>query len=150
MGSSRPRNSTRAAQARSSKRRTNPLHSAARKRPVAKRKPVNTKTAPVDSLRETPDAGEDTAGQREPDQSEELMAILDVHVHALCLTKTAIHGLERAGEDAPWDEIKTLQTAVTMLRRVDSAINDVAEGRPSPIRPEEMEQDDYADEEDLP
>jgi hypothetical protein len=90
--------------------------------------------------RKTDGPVEDTAGQREPDPSAELMAILEVHVNALALIKTAIHGLQH--EYTMTSEIVTLETAVKMLRRVDSSINLVAEGQPSEIRPEEIGEDD--------
>jgi hypothetical protein len=78
--------------------------------------------------------------RRKPAQSEELMAILEELVRAIALIKTAISGLRH--NYTMTDEIVTLETAVAMLRRVDSSINDVAEGRPSKIRPQEIEDED--------
>ena len=105
-------------------------------------KPRNSRKKSRNRKRHTKAPASSTAAarRRKPDQSEELMAILEELVNAIALIKTAISGLRH--NYTMTDEIVTLQTAVKTLRRVDSSINDVAEGRPSGIRPEDIEDDD--------
>jgi hypothetical protein len=115
MGSSRNRNSTRRA----------PKTRSVKLTPTPPRKPVaSLGTAASPSIRRNP-----------ADDTEDLFAILGELVHATCLIVTAKRSLEH--REAAWDEIATLEAGIKMLRRVDVALNDVADGRPSRITPDE-------------
>jgi hypothetical protein len=79
--------------------------------------------------------------RRKPaDDKQVLFAILGELVNATSLIVTATRSLEH--RESAWDEIATLEAAIKMLRRVDVALNDVADGRPSPITPDEDTNDD--------
>jgi hypothetical protein len=70
--------------------------------------------------------------RRKPaDETEVLFAILGALVNATALIVTATRSLEH--RESSWDEIATLEAGIKMLRRVDVALNDVADGRPSRI-----------------
>jgi hypothetical protein len=109
---------------------------------LAKRKAATTAQ---DTLREIRGAGDSPrakparTGRRKPDQSDELMAIVEYLTHAIALIRTAARGLRE--QYTMLDEVVVLDMAVTMLRRVDTSINHVAEGRSSEIRPEEIDND---------
>jgi hypothetical protein len=93
--------------------------------------PLDIAKNPVPELTE---AGPST--RRKPaDYTEDLFAILNALVKAKSLIVTAKRSMEH--RESTWDEITTLEAAIQMLRRVDMALNDVADGRPSRIRPDE-------------
>ncbi|MDB6082139.1 MAG: hypothetical protein JWN43_20 [Gammaproteobacteria bacterium] len=150
MGSSRPRNSTRAKKARSVKPSPKPGHKptlppAAMAKRLAKRKrATRLSTAAVDALRAHRD-GDKIRTPAPADDTADLFAILGALVNATCLIITATRSLEH--RESAWDEITTLEAGIKMLRHVDAALNDVADGRPSRIRPDEDE--DGADDEEV-
>jgi len=104
------------------------------------RKPATGLRTAVDVLRDA--RGPVNARTRKPadDTEQELFAILHALVKARSLIVTAKRSLEH--RESTWDEIVTLEAAIKMLRRVDVALNDVADGRPSRIRPEDEDTDD--------
>jgi hypothetical protein len=101
----------------------------------------------TDGMRDTrlnPLAHGEPRRRKPADETEDLFAILAQLVRAISLIRTTKHSLEYYEES--WDEITTLEAAIEMLRLVDMALNDVADGRPSRIRPDETE--DEADDEE--
>jgi len=88
----------------------------------------------------TPAAGHAVLGVNELEFAAHVFAILHALVKAKSLIVTAKRSLEH--RESTWDEIVTLEAAIKMLRRVDVALNDVADGRPSRITANEDEDTD--------
>jgi hypothetical protein len=102
---------------------------------LASRKPAIGLRTAADVLRDV--RGPINARARKPAEAreDELFAILHVLVKAISLIRTAKRSIEQ--REAEWDEIVTLEAAIKALRRVDVALNDVADGRPSRITADE-------------
>jgi hypothetical protein len=150
MGSSRRPNSTRRAiKARSvklsPKPRRKPTPGAMKKRLETRKPATGLGTATVNALRVERDGIAEGApikvnpklrddARRRPvdDEAADLFAILHELAHAISVVRTAKRSLEH--RDSNWDEIVTLEGAITRLRQVDMALNDVADGRPSRIK----------------
>jgi hypothetical protein len=143
MGSSRTRNSTRAGKARSVKptpRHKPTLSPAAMAKRLASRKRYTGKPSPTKVLREL---RHNASGEASPtdDEAQDLYAILHELVLALSVIRTAKQSLEH--QDSNRDAIVTLEAGIKMLRRVDHALNCVADGRPSSLIPtDEHDTDD--------
>jgi hypothetical protein len=138
MGPSRARNSTRrATKARSVKPTPTPRHKPTLS-PAAMKKRLESRK-PVAGLGTAATAGPST--RRKPaDDEADLFAILHELANAISVIRTAKQSLEH--RDSNWDEIVTLEAAIKQLRRVDVALNDVADGRPARITPDEVGTDD--------
>ena len=95
------------------------------------RKPATRLRTGVDVLRDACRRIEARARKPADDKEEDLFAVLHALVKARSLIVTAKRSLER--RESTWDEIVTLEAAIKVLRRVDVALNDVADGRPSRI-----------------
>lgn len=150
MSPKKPPNSTpRARTARPPKpspkpRRKPALGPAAMAKRLAARTRYTGKSSPTKVLRKLRDAASGDA--RPADETEDLFAILSELVNATCVIRTVKRSLEH-GESA-WDEVASLEAAIKMLRRVDVALNDVADGRPARIKPTDEDEDTTDDEGD--
>jgi hypothetical protein len=108
-----------------------------KKRLEGRKRATGLGTAAVDALRELRDG-------KPADETQALFEILEELVRAISLIRTAKMSLEHC--ESSWDEITTLEAGIKMLRRVDVALNNVADGRPSGITPEDDATDDGGDE----
>lgn len=130
MRSLRVRNSTRARRTRFAKHTPRSPNGRATSRLPTK--------SPLGALDEMGNAGDRSNLPRRPASirrkatgNTDLYAILQALAHAISVVRTAKQSLER--DDTRWDEVVTLDAAITMLRQVDVKLNDVADGRPSRI-----------------
>jgi hypothetical protein len=117
---------------------------AMKKRLATRKRTTGLGAAAVDTLRAHRDGGE-IRTPAPADDTEDLFAILQQLVRAISLIRTAKRSLEH--HESMWDEITTLEAAIKMLRRVDVALNDVADGRPSRMTPDKDE--DHDDDEEV-
>jgi hypothetical protein len=108
---------------------------------LASGKPATRLHTATDVLRDA--CGPINARARKPaDDTNDLFAILNALVKAISLIRTAKRSIEQ--REAEWDEIVTLEAAIKALRRVDVALNAVADGQPSPITVDEGEDEEVS------
>jgi hypothetical protein len=137
------RNSTTRKRARRVPKTRKPPDTAKNPATVAQRLPSRK---PATGLRTAGDVLREARGpinarpRKRADHTADLFAILHALVKAISLIRTAKRSIEQ--REAEWDEIVTLEAAIKALRRVDVALNDVADGRPSRITANEDEDTD--------